>query len=456
MLSRWAVKGAVCLALMALGSPLAMAQDGEDQGDAGVQALEERIAALEEKLASSQTKDKSSADAAAALAAELASIKEALAKLEARADENRGQIGELIDELDAEATAAEDTFELIFSGFVRSEFIAIQDDRDQTAFIGLNDGFALSNARLVVDGHYLDTGFRLQFDGALNRFDAGNSAQGRVSTEIRDANFWYQSSPWLRLTVGQFKPPFDIEEWRSTVDLLFVSRSVAARGVRGVEGPAVGGLSRNRERGLMASSDINFIGNTGIGGAYYVAITNGNPGNRPLNDNDQFAFYGRFELYYEDILRVGGATYYNELTDQELADVINSQEFGLTGDISLKISDLRFNVMYVRVQTDFPQIETQDSQVSEGFHAEIGYDVLGMGLIPAYRMAFFDPTSQFEGLDQADSQLEFDELTYHTVGLTWFVPRRPIKVQANYTFTIEDKARVFNNDRLELMGQLEF
>ena len=75
----------------------------------------------------------------------------------------------------------------------------------------------------------------------------------------------------------------------------------------------------------------------------------------------------------------------------------------------------------------------------------------------AYRLAFFDPTADFAGSSpDVEEQLRIDEMTHHTFGLTWNIPEVPVKLQANYTITIENKNRVFDNDRLELLGQLLF
>jgi hypothetical protein len=49
-----------------------------------------------------------------------------------------------------------------------------------------------------------------------------------------------------------------------------------------------------------------------------------------------------------------------------------------------------------------------------------------------------------------------DELTHHTVGLTWHPLETPFTFQVNYTLTIENDARALDNDRLELLSQVEF
>ncbi len=422
---------------------------------AQLKALSEKIAALEGRLEelgeSSGTKEE-----LAGLKGELDALREQLSALTEVANSGLEKATQLEESL--AASEEQVYFELGFEGYIRTEFVAIQDDAESTDFIGLNDGFALGNARLGLAGSYDEWSFRLQFDGAVDRRDARNTSTGQVKTELKDAWSQWSMCEALNIRLGQFKPAFDAEELRSTTEMLFVSRALESRGVKGVEGIGVDGLSVGRQVGLMLHSEALRLGESGLGGSYSVALTNGNSANQPVNDNDSLALFGRLELHFEDMLVFGLGGYFNTLTESALADVIDEQRVGMVADLSVQVAGVLFGAQFMQVTSSFPDLaDVQESETSQGFHFEVGYDLADVGLVPAYRLAFLDPTSSFEVADPAlAEQLDRDELTHHTLGLTWLVPDSPVKLQANYTITLENPARVFNNDRLELLGQLVF
>ncbi len=455
---------AVTALVLCSAGNVAFAQDDAPAGEQEMtlqQAMEklkelgEKIAVLEERMAKMDAAGDGDSEAAKALRADVEAFKTALQSLQAEMENNSQRIDGIGEYLAGDEEPA--SFGLVFSGFLRTEYVAVEDDESQTAFIGLNDGFTLGNARFTIDGSFDDISFRLQLDGAINRFDARNTATGRVNTELRDAWFAYSPIEGVDISLGQFKPPFDMEELRSTTDILFVSRAVESRGVRGVEGPGVNGLSLPRQVGVMVSNfDPITFSDLGLGLSYSLAATNGTDANQPLNDNDQLSYTGRLALHYEDMVTLGVGAYYNELTARDLADVIDTEIFGLAADLSVSAYGAILNAQFIQTTFAFPQIDVQNEQVARGFHVEFGYNILDTGLIPAYRFATFDPTAEFVSLPDADSQLAIDEITHHTIGLAWLVPGRPLRLMANYTITIENPARVFNNDRLELAGQLMF
>src|SRR5690606_25156452 len=123
-------------------------------------------------------------------------------------------------------------FDLAWSGYLRTSYEAIEDDLEQTDFVGLNDGFVLNNARVTLDGSYADLGFRIQFDGVSG---VGSGRESRVRTQLLDANATWAPLSELRLTLGRFRPPFDAEQRTPNADLPFVSRAVGVRGVLSVE-----------------------------------------------------------------------------------------------------------------------------------------------------------------------------------------------------------------------------
>lgn len=467
---RWGAPLAVALACC-LGAGLASAQEADKaaEGEAGsgeatespaagwrrVDELAAKVAILEEKLQGALGPQE-----AATLREELAALRSEQERLAQalRASECLGPCREV-----APLPAAPERLQLRWGGFVRVAYTHINDTEGETDFVGLNDGFQVQNARLSLRGSFDEwLRFRVELEGANDVRTANNTATGELSARLRDAWVGYARVPWMQLRVGQFKPFFDAEEKRSSDDLLFVSRALAHSGVRGVEGFNVRGLSLNRDVGAQLLSEPLLADLDGIkvGGAYMLSVVNGNGANSSLNDNEAVAVVGRAEglLEVPELLKatLGLGYFVNKRTLGEPPDRFSEERQGLAVDLDLEVAGLVLQGQYTRWDTNFSEVQIESDRVAVGYHVAAGYR-LPYGLTPAYRFAFLDPTAEFATLDPGVTDpFDVDELTHHTVGLTWHPLETPFTFQVNYTLTIENDARALDNDRLELLSQVEF
>lgn len=347
---------------------------------------------------------------------------------------------------------------------MRGSYDAVyQSDDNNLAFVGQNDGFALNNARLTLDATYRELVAKVQFDGAIARLNSDNNARGRVETDLRDAWFEYQPfrerddealSEVIKLRVGRYRPPFDGTSLIRTKNLLFIERAVAIQGVNGVQGRNLPGLESFRELGAMAHG--RYLHGSGAGVGYSLAVMNGNGAGDPFNDNDSLAYYGRLEGLYKEAVVVGVAYALNARTSGDAPDLIDEDEAGLAADVRVDLMNVLVQAQFVQFTRSFPNIPVEPDTTSTGYHVSLGYR-FPLGIIPSYRYAFYDPTSDAESDDSSLAGFdEADELTYHTLGLTWDVPDRPFKLQANYTITVESDEQALDNDRLQIMGQFRF
>lgn len=458
--AKTAAQGAACLLLLTV-STTSWAGDHEDAPEkpAGPSASElfrrfdeinAKINKLEKKL-----KDAASEESIGAIKEELGAAKQELAELRTWAEDVNERLG-AVEGAIADPAGDEPRFDITLGGYLRTTYTQIDDSEDQTSFVGLNDGFAQGNARFIVDGVYDTASFRLSLDGAVDRRDASNTADGSVKTELKDAFFTWVPKRYLRIHVGQFKPPFDAEERMSTRELMFVSRSVASRGVKGVEGINIEGLSIDREAGVMIDSDKLLLDGPGIGLGYGLAVTNGTGANRPLNDNDSVAMYGRLELYWKDHVTLGFAGYYNEMTTGAAPDLIDETELGITADLTIEFHGAFAGVAFTQINSEFPDVDAEATRSAQGLQAFLGYRA-SYGFGYAVRYATLDPTSDFNTDDPlATAAFEVDDVAHITPSLTWDVPNLPIRLQANYTITTENDARALDNNKFELLGQLSF
>lgn len=353
-------------------------------------------------------------------------------------------------------------FEFAFSGYVRVQYQAVFEDPDQTPFVGRNDGFAMDSARFIVQATRGPLIGYISLDGAVDRFDALNTTLGSVDVGLKDAYVGYARDdfPYLKLMVGQFKPPFDAEELQSTRDMLFIHRAVESRGLRGPEGYSLTGLSLDRQVGAAVFGEPTF-GDFGLG--YFVSVTNGSGANAPLNDNDQVAYTGRFEARWAKMLTVGLALNYDQrTTGEDLEDFIDEEVLGLAADLRGRFDlgpvELIVQGQFMQQSASFPDVPVEPDRVAMGYHAALGLAV-PYGFTLAYRYAFYDPTSEFGEVDEAaEAVFEVDAVTHHTIGLAWFGGEAlPLKLQVDYTLAQEeDGPRQIDNDRLEALVQVAF
>lgn len=341
-------------------------------------------------------------------------------------------------------------------GYVRTQYTAIQDDPELEQF-GRNDGFSIADARLGLLG-YLDNGvgFELEIDAGVARpSDEPNTAIGEVVTRLKDGYLFYQPHRLFRVSAGQFKAPFDIEDLISTANILFVERSVGSRGVQNIEGFNREGLSEGRQVGLRFDSQPYYLSGEaeeGPGFSYAFAVTNGQSANRPLNDNDDAAYFGRLNLHWADLVRVGGAAFYNDRTiGEEQPDLIGEERTGWTADVTVTAYGLTLLANIIEVDIE-PAAEIQDEQArtSRAYQAQIAYEEPFFGLQPAYRFAYFDPAADID-----EQSPRFEALTYHTVGLNYNARSYPIRLMLNYTVTGEEE-REIDNDRFDALVQVRW
>ena len=344
-----------------------------------------------------------------------------------------------------------------WSGYVRAGYEYVQDDPDLT-FVGNNDGFVLYNARLNLDGDHRESGisFRVGVEGAADLGNRINSPQSELGVRLRDGFVRWDSCAYAGLQVGQFKAPFAAAELRSTRELRFVRRAVGIDGLPVGRGLEREGLGVDRQVGAMLSprEPIRF---GGFGVAYYAMAATGHGSNQALDDNDEPAFYGRLELLWEEMVTLGGATYFNARTEGEEPDLRDEEDFGIAADLLVSFSGLELFAQFAQVKTTFETVRANPERLQRALSAQLAYTLHAgrVALTPAYRFATLDPFA--EGGDSGDpADLASLTLQEHTVGLRVDHPKRWLGLLINYTLTLEEEARELDNDRLEVMAQVVF
>lgn len=362
---------------------------------------------------------------------------------------------------DSEASAGEESaWSFDFNGYLRTRFSAVQNDPNYT-LIGRHDGFSLAHVFAGVDAeHTSGVGFDLAIEAAASLPESTGSDSGvEVGARLQDGFMYWEPHDLLRVSVGQFKAPFDAESLESSAALRFIDRSVGNRGVDSLDGMPVAGLGQGRQVGLRLDSQTYYFMNpsanaapSGPGVSYAVALTNGRRSTLKYNDNEKLAYYGRLTLHWGDWIELGGGIFHNERSLGEEPDLLNQTNAGLAGDLQVRAFGASLLAAVVQVDiTPAPELDAGQSRTARSFLAQIAYQEPFFGLEPAYRFAYYDANTAVNDPNSA----VYEALTYHTFGLNYNSPSLPIRLMLNYTLTDESQ-RPIDNNRFDALAQIKW
>ncbi len=228
------------------------------------------------------------------------------------------------------------------------------DFQDERTLSG-NNGFSVANARLKLNGEFdSGMGYFLQ-----TKFDA--------SPAILDAYMSYRVRKALTLRMGQFKTPVSAEYLISASDIDFVNRA-----------RAVSALAPKRQIGVQAGGELldNKLN-------YAISISNGNGTASNNNDNGDFLYAGRVEifpgLFDEDGnrgLEVGLNAAFSRDGD---TDLVGGEITGFSGERTLLGFDARFNFRGFLLAAEYINAalkpESGEEITPDGFYVTAGYMV---------------------------------------------------------------------------------
>src|SRR3569623_1049962 len=130
-------------------------------------------------------------------------------------------------------------------GFVRLQYIAVQDD-PTVPFVGRDDGIALQNARVGFVGRAANT---VDLDGAVDERAQINSPDGKLKVALKDAFGDVVLSGNAVARAGYFQAWVDPEALVPDTAREFVDHPLARRGMRATEGYPTPRLPPGRSHG---------------------------------------------------------------------------------------------------------------------------------------------------------------------------------------------------------------
>lgn len=347
------------------------------------------------------------------------------------------------------APAAQPEFEWHPFGFLRMEYIAVQDDPN-VAFVGRNDGFEIQNARLGAIGRLGSrVGFALSFDGAVDERTQVNSPQGNLAVGLRDAfvDVRLTESRPLVARAGFFQTLVDPEALVPDTSREFVDKPIETRGMVATEGYQTPGLPPGRSQGVALRFDPQVGREDGVAAGFELAAQNGADEFSSNNDNDALALSATGILAMPHGSWVVASVRYNPRTVGDLP--FRQDENDLQGTLGLHavVGPLSLTGGGIVQRTTFP---TTGGPVQNAFgahaqamvrvYARTGAESLWVG----YRFGVLDPSSL----------VTTDRVIEHTAGALLVVPRYRMRFQLQAVHVVEQTGRELSNDRIQLAGEV--
>jgi phosphate-selective porin len=340
-------------------------------------------------------------------------------------------------------------YKLALGGYIQMNF----EDGAVSAFEGrfsdgpnqVKDRFRLRRARVNLVGDFAEN-FDFKVEGDFEQGDGLSS--GRTGFSATDIFVNWHQFPEANVKVGQWKAPFGLEQITPDTKILTIERSLPT-----------GALTPERQIGVQIWGKplTNLWPDEKELLTYYAGIFNGNDRNITTNDNNNFMYVGRLELW----------PWQGKLLDQDAslkfgADILNSRDdagTNISQALNLKVNADGSLTPFVLPSADERTAWSLDAWLNLGpFDLIAEYfseDVDGRtvaGVAPTF--ADFDPSGWYvqgsyfiipkklqavvKWEELSPDQVANDGIRSITGGLNYYIHGDAIKVMANYVHTWSD------------------
>jgi len=306
--------------------------------------------------------------------------------------------------------------------------------------------FFVRRARLIFSGEIAPKlGFKISSEFAP------------TSNTLQDAYVWADYIPYARITLGQFKPPFSLENYVDGIgDIPTINRALVSNMMinASLKDTSLTRSSILRDMGVMVSGKYQTkVGGLPFGATYAVGVFNG-PGRGLADDNNTKDVVGRVTINpLVAGLNIGGswatgkthhtltvpALVFNKDRDRWGAEIEYLPDFAkglkLRGEF---MWDRRYFSSYVSKTTS---AFTRDTH-TYGWYALAAYKVDGQKGVLAY-LNGFEPVLRYDFMDEDTSSMTVSSRdngrTRYTLGCNYY-PNKYTRVMLNYEVIHADKA----------------
>ncbi|MBV8760232.1 MAG: porin [Deltaproteobacteria bacterium] len=333
-------------------------------------------------------------------------------------------------------------FELSAFGYLRMQYIAVQNDPN-VQFVGRDDGFELQNARAGIRAVLDDKAdVILAIDGAVDE-RAQNQVQGKLRVGLRDAFTDVHVGRPLDVRAGYFLAWVDPEALIPDTQREFVDHPIESRGMRSTEGWYTPGLPPGRSMGVALHMDPKPVA-SGAAIGFELAVQNGADEFAANNDNDMPAVSAAGVVRLPSNGFVIAAARWNPRTVGDLP--FRQDETDYQGTLGAHVA---FGPVAVGggviVQRTIFESTGGPAQDAYGAHAQLMVTIpSAQPLAVGYRFGVLDPSSL----------ITTDRVMEHTLGIVLGVPSYRMRVQLQLTHVAEQADRDLSNDRIQLAGEV--
>lgn len=323
---------------------------------------------------------------------------------------------------------------LTINGYTQIAFVSQQE-------AGKIDGFGIRRARLDMKGAITDKwDYRMQLDFAS-------------SPKILDATIGFRTGDYLKITAGQFKVPFSMENLAASNKLESVDRSQVVEALVARTRDVIG-IHNGRDIGLQLSGslvriDDRFLVDYAVGvfngaGINPTAITQskdfaGRNVYLPIADNNEAKdFAGRLLFHPVAGLDIGGSYYngYDMWYSKNDSAAKNQVRKRIGGEISYILNDFSIKGEYIK---------GRDAKTNRsGWYAQAGYYFIPKKFQVLIKYDTYDP----------DLDKENNISTHYITCLSYYF-NEYTRLQASYNHRNEEGTQI-NNDAIAIQLQIGF
>jgi phosphate-selective porin OprO and OprP len=249
-------------------------------------------------------------------------------------------------------------------------------------------------------------------------------------------------SKWAKLSLGQFKSPFSLEQNTACSGLYTVNRSEAVNQLAGPQ----------RDLGLLISG-----GHDSLLVQYSLGIMNGT-GMNVEDDNNNKEIVGRLVFNPFEGLKIGGSFKYGTINPTDLAQKQN-EIYRFAGEIQYKIGGLLLQSEYIH---GIDQLHSASKlPVYGGCGGIVGYETKATGSYAKsglWAMASYmtpwnlEPVVKFDTYN-SDHGVAGKRTNYTTIGMNYYVNDYS-RIQINYV-NVQESAAI-TNDMIMVQVQARF
>ncbi|MGB6339460.1 MAG: porin [Candidatus Aminicenantaceae bacterium] len=251
------------------------------------------------------------------------------------------------------------------------------------------EGFRIRQARVLLKGDILkNIDYKFQIDAAQ-------------SPVLLDSKIGIHLSPYAKLSFGQFKIPFSIENLISGSELDTINRSNTVKIL--CPGRDIG--AKGRDIGATVNGEFSCL-------VYTLGVFNGSGINK-VDTNDQLDIAGRLVFTPFNSLSIGFSHYNGRFNPELSVPVIKRDRTG-------------FDILFIKERFSLKgeYIFARDDQVDRsGWYIQARYYLIQNKLEALVKHDFFD----------RDRAVEGDQIVVTTLGINYFFTRKT-KLQINYEY----------------------